>query len=251
MKISTLIKYSTLLCVLCAAAWGSVSFSNLTHNSSSAATSSYATASVTPTANNIVLVSTVAHLVTGNGPGHVSSVSGDGLTWILWAGLDYGQAVGTAKANRAEVWCGVGASPSAGAITITWPTSPTGTVWSVDQSAGAAATCASALGITATNNADVATASPLTVTMGTFQRSTSATFGVGCVDLSGTSVGPGSGFTEVGFNTSGGGISIETEYATGNVSPVTTTYSGGPARWGILGVEVKVPSFQYRRTLMF
>jgi hypothetical protein len=217
---------------------GAVSFSNLTTGSSVAATTSFATASVTPVANNIVLLTASARLGTGNGPLPISSITGDALTWTLYQGIDYGGGQGSAKVSRLEVWCGVGASPTTGAITINWPTSPSAVVWSVDQSAGAASTCAGAKGIVAANNADVTTASPLTVTMGTFGSASSATFGAGSVDGGSIAVGQGAGFTELGPNTLHA-PSGETEYAAGNVSPVTMTYGSGPYKWGIIGIEIK------------
>jgi len=230
-----------LLGLLVCPAWASVSFTNLTHGGSVAATTTYATASVTPTANNIVLVTLSSRLAAGNGPLALTAVSGDGLTWVNWASVDYGVAQGTGFKNRLEIWCGVGASPSTGALTLTYSTNPTGVAWGVDQSSGAATTCAAAKGIVATNGVAVATATPLTVTMGTFNSSSNATYGGGSVDAGSIAVGQGAGFTELGPTTTQD-PSGESEFAAGNVSPVTMTYSGANVVWGIIGVEVQIPA---------
>lgn len=224
-----------------------VSFTNLTANGSIAGTTSYTTASVNPVANQPVFLATSAHLGTANGPLPVSTVSGDGLTWSVVAVLDAGLTTGTARTNRLEIWCGVGGSPTAGVITITWTTTPATTSWSVDQSAGAAPACPSAVGISASAAANVATASPLSVTMGTFGNSVNATFGAGFTDATET-IAQGTSMTLLGQN-NGNSNSIGTEYAAGNVSPVTQTYGGAAVRWGIIGVEIKAATLGSRKPL--
>lgn len=212
-----------------------VPFTNLTANGSVAATTSYTTASVTPIANQPVFLATSAHLGTGNGPLPVSSVSGGGLAWSLVSGLDAGLTTGTARTNRLEIWCGVGSSPSAGALTITWTTSPTATSWSVDQSVGTARTCASVVGTPASNPANAATASPLTVAV-SFRNAANATYAAGFTDATET-ITSGLGFTLLGLNNSNSN-SLATEYAAGNVSPATFGYPTSTVRWGIIAVEV-------------
>lgn len=245
-------KLLAVLILLSGYAMASASFTDLTHDGSSAGTTSYTTASVTPTANNVVLFATAAHLPSGNGPQPVSSVAGDGLTWSAVATLDYGQAVGTAQANRLEIWCGIGASPSTGALTLTWSTSPTRASWSVSQSTGAVASCTGAFTSNkASNHADVATASPLTVTMGGFASVGNATFAVGAVDAGGQSVAPGAGMTEISAFTTLQEM-LETEFAVGNVSPATASYGGPSVRWGIIGLEVvSANSAPTRRAIAF
>lgn len=234
---------ATVLGLLPALAGGSVTFSSLTAGSSTAGTTSYATASVTPIANKVVFLFTAARLGSGNGPQPVSSITSTGMVWSLIPGavLNSGITEGTGKEARLEVWCGIGASPSASAITISWTTTPSGVSWGVDQSSGAASTCASAVGNINTATADSATASPLSVTL-SFGSASNATYGAGATDdHSGSAVGQGAGFIELSPSTA---VipSTETEYASGNVSPVTITYAGPTARWGIIAIEVKVPT---------
>jgi hypothetical protein len=216
-----------------------VSFTNLTRGGTGVPASSFNTASVTPTANQGVLVSFGGLLASGNGPGSALSVSGCGLTWTFVAGVDFGIAQGSAFNLRIETWYGVGASPTNGAITISYGTSPTSCTWAVDQMSGAATTFAAAIGITGTNFSNTQTAQPATVTMGTFNSSTSGTFGAGFNENNGGSVSNGTGMTELGF--SGNLPKMETEFAAGNISPVQTNYSDALARWAIIGLEIKVP----------
>lgn len=230
--------------------FASASFTSLDSNWSNATTTTFTTASVTPTANNPVFFATVAHLASGNGPQPVSSVSGAGLTWATVASLDYGQTAGSGKANHIEIWCGVAASPSTGVLTLTWTTSPALVTWSVSQSSGLPQTCAAAFNANkVTGSSDTGAASPLTATMGAFAGSSSGVFAVGAVDNA-SSIGPGTSMTEIS-SFPGHAEMLETEFAAGNVSPVTATYGGVTVKWGIIALEILPQTVSGHRPLSF
>lgn len=216
-----------------------VSFTNLDKNSIAVAASSFPTGSVTPVANNGVFLSFCPRLASGNGPLAATGVSGCNLTWTNVQSVNWGSFQGTATATRQEIWFGAGASPTTGAITMSFSTSPTTIQWAVDQSSGAASSFATAVGTIGVATA-LATATPATVTMPAFLHASSGTYGAMFVDHSGGSTGSGPGMTELGF---GSGVlpSMETEFAAGNIATVQATFTLAAANWSIMGVEVMVP----------
>lgn len=104
---------------------------NLTSNAGSAATS-FATASVAPTGNRLILVSVHAYISTGSVQPSTPTVTGNGITYTLVRAQD----VDTSGTDRATEWlfCGLATSPSSGAITISFgAVTMTRCAWSVDQ----------------------------------------------------------------------------------------------------------------------
>jgi hypothetical protein len=105
---------------------------NLTSGAGSSATS-FATASVAPTGNRLILVSVHAYISTGSVQPATPTVTGNGITYQLIQSQD----VDTAGVDRATVFLfrGLAPSPSSGAITISFGAiSQTRCAWSVDQS---------------------------------------------------------------------------------------------------------------------
>jgi hypothetical protein len=105
---------------------------NLTSGAGSAATS-FATASVAPTGNRLILVSVHAYISTGSVQPATPTVTGNGITYTLVQAQD----VDTSGVDRATEWVfrGLATSPSSGAITISFgAVTMTRCAWSVDQS---------------------------------------------------------------------------------------------------------------------
>ena len=96
----------------------------LTGGSSSTNASSYATASFTPDANQLVLVAVRNAKAAGLGD-PPSSLTGNGLTYVQVAEIDRGGDF------VLTVWRAMGAAPSAGALTISFPATQTSCMWSV------------------------------------------------------------------------------------------------------------------------
>lgn len=99
----------------------------LTANSDTTDLSSYASASITPTANALILAA-----VTNRGAGseETPTASGNGLTWVEVASAVEGTGV------RTTVFRAMGASPSAGAVTFAFGATQTACVWSICEFAG-------------------------------------------------------------------------------------------------------------------
>ena len=213
-------------------------FSNLTHGTSASCTSC-ATASITPSANLVVMVGVTQRNGGGNGAVNSTGISGDGLTFTNIRSDKWGTTVGSGKAEATDIWCGVGASPSTGALTITYSAGSI-TTWVVDQSTNSATTCAAAIGIKATHS--TTTVSPLSVTMGTFNSATSATWAFGSVSTTASTLAADTGFTQLG-TAAQSPITSTTEYKAANASPMTMVFvDGNPHDWSITGVEIQTAS---------
>lgn len=76
--------------------------------------SSYATGSITPTANRLVLAA-VSNFRGGSGAIEIPTLTGNGLTWVQVATV---QSANANLGRRVTVFRAMGASPSAGAVTI-------------------------------------------------------------------------------------------------------------------------------------
>lgn len=100
-----------------------VTSAHLTTGSSTTNASSYATASITPAANRLVLLATLVSV--GASPTPTITVTGNGLTWVQ---VD----TTVAAARTVVVFRAMGASPTAGAVTIAG-TSLTSCLWSIVQ----------------------------------------------------------------------------------------------------------------------
>jgi List-Bact-rpt repeat protein len=215
-----------------------LSGSNLTSGNSGTPGTTFTTASVTPSSNNLVLLDVTSSLASGNGACAISSITGNSETYVKVASQLSGNAQGTGKIDSTEVWRGLAASPTAGAITITYGCSPTNVSWVVDQFSGTDTTGTNgsgAIGIVSTNFGGGT--SPSTVSMGTFGSAANGTYGA-LGSHGATTNTQGSGLTLLAKLATG--PTVLTEWATGNVSPVTTTYAGNE-NWGIIGVEIKIP----------
>ena len=157
-----------------------------------AAGNNYATASITPTANRLVLVGVV--LSHASEVPNTPTLSGNGLTWVLEDSQAF-FTVGT-PLKKLFVFRAMGASPTAGAISISWATQTmTGAAWTVFELAGVDTTGANGAGAIlesvpgASDSAD-----PFSITL---TVSGAATVGVFATNQT-SNITPGTGFTELG-----------------------------------------------------
>lgn len=102
----------------------------LTSGSTSTDGVSLITASVSPTADCLVLAAIQS--AQGSGPAAPDSVTGNGLTWEQVTTVPFSSG----SARRQTVLRSMGASPSAGAITFTFPASQSSFSWSILQFCG-------------------------------------------------------------------------------------------------------------------
>lgn len=108
-----------------------ISATGLTSGTNNTTGTSFATASITPTAGRMVYIG-IENLKTGGGGFEApSSVTGNGLTWTQV------NTIGNSAGDNLAVYRALAASPSAGAITITFTNSQAFCSWSVVEVAGA------------------------------------------------------------------------------------------------------------------
>lgn len=213
--------------------------SSLTFSFSTTDANSYTTASVTPTANALVLAA-VANRDSGGTPGTIT-LSGNGLTWVEIATKTY-ESIAT-PGTRVTLFRAMGASPSAGAITITVTGASTNVdcLWGINQFTGTDTTGTNGSGAvvqSATNVTDSATS--LSATLAALADATNnAVFmaaGFGTQDV----ITAGTGYTKIADpGDATDGESLGTEFKL----PGTTTPSisiAAACAIAVIAIEVKV-----------
>jgi len=218
-----------------------VSCSVLTQNQDISNASSYATASVTPSSNALVLVATeqTRNAATACTDNDVSSVTGNGLTWVLIARQCFSDA--GVPTHTVEIWRSMGASPSTGAITIaTGGASQVHMAWAVAECTGTDTSGTNGSGAivqSATNLIEPGTS--LTVTLGAFGDAGNATLGAfGVADN--VAVTEGTGFTEIAEQlVSDGGLDsgLQVQWRNDNDTTVDASWSSIDA--GGVAIEIK------------
>lgn len=173
-----------------------IACTNLTASGSGAG-SSKATASVAPTANNIVLV-----FINTSSTNDITSVTGASMTWVEVADITYDSG------NRREtLYRGMSASPGSGALTLNAAGSQSAWAWSIFQcsgvlttgSNGADAIVANASSMTAGSvTSGTTTSTGCSVTLSALSNVNNASVGHTHQSGSGSAVSVGSGYTAIG-----------------------------------------------------
>ncbi len=213
---------------------------NLTTGSDGDGNSTAVTASISPTANNLILISISLRNGSSINPS-VSSISGNGLTWVKVNSVVFDTA--STSRRTVETWRALGASPSSGAITITATENETDITWSVDQFSGIDTSGTNGSGAivqSATNKDEANTASSLTVTLAAFGSTDNATFGAFATANDTDGHVAGSGFAIVGSASGPGtnGLSTATEFKNSNDTSVDMSLTSG-VQFGGIAIEIK------------
>lgn len=218
-----------------------ISFTNLTKGEDSDGGTSATTASISPTSNNLLLATVVNRRSDSVDP-TVPSLSGNSLTWVQVASIVF-DTTSTSR-RRITTFRALGASPSAGSVTITFGEATPQSLWSIEQVSGIDTSGTNGSGAivqSATNKDESASTSVLTVTLGAFSSVDNATFGAfGNYGITAGSGTPGTGFTEItDLNQSANGIHLSTEYKTTNDTSVDYDFTENSQMGGI-AVEIKI-----------
>lgn len=205
---------------------------SLTSGSSTVDASSYATASVTPTANSLVLVAVYSRQAVST---TTPTLTGNGMTWVSVNST----LIGTGTNRRITVFRSLHASPSAGAITIDFAANTqTQCIWSVVEFAdvdtsgtnGSGAIVQS--GVAATDNA-----TSLTVTLSAFSDANNMAYGAFNHNAD-EDTAPGSGFTEIhDVHISENATGMFTEYKL-NDNTVDASWANAFAMQGAVAIEI-------------
>jgi len=212
-----------------------ITASALTSSSSTADGTSFATASVSPGANRLILAAVAT--AAGSTP-NAPTASGNGLTWVEVATVNY--VVGN---RRLTVFRAMGSSPSAGAVTFSFAgQTQTSAAWIILQltntnTGGTNGSGAVVQSGTATVGAGTSTVTG--PTLAALENVANLHVAFVSADINGT-VTPDADFTEVAdVAVSSGNVTLEAQYAlaqTVNVSTLSTTTSSGA---GMISIEAK------------
>lgn len=212
--------------------------SNLTTNSSTTDGTSFATASITPTADALIMVAVVGTVGTGTTL-TPTSVIGNGITYSAVT-----NGANVAGARTGYLYSGMSASPTAGAITISMSgaVSWTSCLWSVTQFTGTDTSGTNGSGaIVQAMNAKPANTLTPSVAFTTTPNAANAGFGAIWTGATATAGSAGTGWSLDGNTNQTAPVTwLLAEHANSacpaNVSCTFT--SGAASTVGIVGVEI-------------
>lgn len=202
--------------------------------SSSTDTSSYATASFTPTANRLVLVMVINTKATA---ADTCTLSGNGMTWVELTNTAY-----AATLSRITLFRGMSASPSAGALTATFGATQTSAIIRVIEVSNTDTTGSNGSGaIVQTPQTTGGTANPSMTMTALNANGLNAAFA-----FSGNSLGTYGGTEEAGWTENydaGHPLPNQSGYISYDIDSTdnTVAITASAANWGLIGVEVKAP----------
>lgn len=219
---------------------GSIIATNLT-SGTAATVASQATASITPVANQPVLLAVLSLRAGGQ---NTPTATGCGLTWTLVNTVQYGLT----SANRLTVLVGVGALPTPGQVTIDWAAqTQTQVCWAVDSFQYG--TNSTGLVVQSVTNTAGNGSTSIAATMAAFGSAGNASYGAVGVVVN-TGVTPGSGFTELADAPSASTLGLETEWRNDNDTSIDATFLASAA--GIIGIELRaIPYVRINRAAAF
>jgi endoglucanase len=212
-----------------------VSAAHLTNGTSAVDATSYTTASIAPTANNLVLV--VVNSRTATGTPNQPVVSGAGITFDFVQRVDASGGVKSLFLYR-----GLSASPGSGALTISFSgQTQIACLWSVSEFAGVDTSGANGSGALVQNVIfiDTGTDTGAAITLASYGSANNVGFGaVARQAQAGTTAG--AGFTELSETLQAeNGYNLETEWGAAGDNTVDWSWvSTGEEKYGI-AVEIK------------
>lgn len=192
---------------------------------------SYSTASISPTANALVLVAVTHTIGTGAVPNQ-ASISGAGLT--------FDHVVSGASANvRTSVFRALSATPSSGALTISFSgQSQDRCIWSVSEFTGIDTGGTNGADAIVQSVTDATTSTSGLITLAAFSSSSNATYGMFRLG-SNTAFTAGTGFTLLGQATTSTNMSLMSEWRSDNDTTVTANWDSASRNYRGIGVEIK------------
>lgn len=204
----------------------------LTTQQEGSSSTTLTTSSISPSANTLIIV---AFSLYATSPAATPTVSGNGLTWVQVDNVVDG-------ALRNVVFRAMGASPSSGAVTVSYSgtTGFAGAICHISQFNGVDTSGTNGSGAVRqfAHNTGTGGVSSLTVTLAAFGSSANATFGTFDTNI-GDSWTPGSGFTEIYDNAGGFPFtSSATEWRNDNSTSVSMTKSSGSG--DIVGIALEI-----------
>lgn len=201
----------------------------LTSNFSNTDASSYATASITPTANALILAAIVIRRDVGVG---TVTLSGNGLTWVEIAN----ETENNGTVNRLTLFRAMGASPSAGVVTITATSTANSACWIVQEFTGVEQSGTNGSGAVVAEVTAFGLGTAMSVST-TAPAAGNAMFGTFC---SPAAITPGAQFTELAdVAATTPTLRVQTQWdETGNDGTVDAT--AGNNSWCLVAAELQI-----------
>lgn len=212
---------------------------NLTTGGDADGNSTASTASITPSANKLILLTVVSKTAITTDPNQPTA-SGNGLTWVVINSVVYD----TTSSSRRRVTClrAMGASPSSGALAIDFGgQNQTNVDWVIDELSdtdtsgtnGSGAIVQTALASDGTN-----TVSTITATLAAFGSTNNATYGSIGAGGNTFTITAGSGFIIIGDSATTNQLRASTEFRNDNDTTVDFSMSGNQ-EMGLVAIEIK------------
>jgi len=217
--------------------FAAITAADLTEDGSATTASSYTTASVTPSSNNLVLAWVTNSK--GSTP-DTPTLSGNGLTWVQVATVTWGTS-GT-PTKRTTLFRAMGSAPTSGAVTIAFGgVNQTGCLWSIQQFDGVVTSGTNGSGAvvqSVTGRANSAGTGGLSITLAALSSSLNATAGGFSNRInSSTSLSAGAGYTAFPGAAVGIPAGIRAEWDATGTTTVNMTQS---ATSDIAGIAVEI-----------
>ena len=203
------------------------------------------TASVSPSANKLVLLAIEVDFMSAQSSAPAATITGNGLTWVLIATRLH-WADSSNWWNCLYLYRTMGASPSTGAVTLDFGATQYDSIaWAMSEFTGmdTSGTNGSGAIVQSASNYGAAT-DTVTVTLASFGSANNATYGCfGVGDTGGTSRSftPGTGFSEI-HDTGFGYASLGTQWRNDNDTSVDSTASASSSGMAGIAVEIKQAS---------
>ncbi len=212
--------------------------STLVTGSSASAATSFTTASISPSANNLILIAVRSN---GSGvPRNTPTITGAGLTWVLITTT----VVNTTNTGKISLLRALSASPSSGTLTIDFGGQTQDEChWNISQFSNVDISGTNGSGALVQSNASnsgTSSTGPFQTTLSAFSSTLNATYGFLGTD-GGSNVSesatPGSGFTQLGNDNSNNRLLL-TEWRNDNATTVNFSITNA-TRWGVIAMEIK------------
>jgi hypothetical protein len=219
------------------AAFAAISCANLTSGETTAGVTSANTASISPTANDLVIVSVYG----GLNSGVAATVTGASGTWVQIA---YADDTGGGGNHSVQLFRDLSASPGSGALTISFgSTSENNLGWSVDQCSGTDTTGTHGSGAIVQNallqDGSGGTDTGATINLLALGSANNAAYGYLRLPTSLMTITPGTGFTQLSYQDPAGGVSSSGEWAINQTAVAWTWASTSVSSRIGIAIEIK------------
>lgn len=228
------------LTVASSAALAAVVATELTTAANGSQQITYTTASITPGANRLILAWIFN---SNNNPVGTPTLSGNGLTWVQVNTVTWNPVA--SPDYRITLFRAMGAAPTAGSVSITFPVNQRAAAWSIIEFSGVDTSGTDGSGAVlqnATGSDDAAGPAGLTITLPSAIGSGNATAGGFGNNSNVPSISPGAGYTAFSeVNTSNPNLDLRAEWRADGNTNVRATQTGAHPIAGI-AVEIKASS---------